>query len=147
MVNVIEALFPRLRGGNYRVTSPPDTHYNCIAWAAGDTRRWWWPERDIENGHWPAAAIFAVSRDAFVQAFATLGFAVCAGEGYENGYERIALYAGQDGLPTHAARQLQGGRWTSKLGNGEDIEHDLRDLEGDMYGRVVQFMKRLTSVA
>jgi hypothetical protein len=46
------------------------------------------------------------------------------------------------GSPTHAARQLDNGRWTSKLGELEDIEHSLRDLEGAAYGTVVQVMKR-----
>jgi hypothetical protein len=43
----------------------------------------------------------------------------------------------------HAARQLGTGRWTSKLGPDEDIEHDDVDaLEGDHYGVVVRIMKR-----
>ena len=41
----------------------------------------------------------------------------------QDGYEKIAIYA-LDGEPTHAARQLDTGRWTSKLGKHEDIEHD-----------------------
>lgn len=40
-------------------------------------------------------------------------------------------------------RQLPDGKWTSKLGALEDIEHDRLDaLEGDDYGRVVAYMKR-----
>lgn len=39
------------------------------------------------------------------------------------------------GIPSHAARQLPNGRWTSKCGQAEDIEHDLRDLEGRLYGK------------
>lgn len=35
-------------------------------------------------------------------------------------------------------------RWTSKLGELEDIEHDLTDLEGAAYGKVVLLMKRAT---
>ncbi len=52
------------------------------------------------------------------------------------------MFADALGLPTHAARQLASGRWTSKLGKAEDIEHDLHDLEGDLYGIVVLLMKR-----
>ena len=44
--------------------------------------------------------------------------------------------------PKHAARQLPSGRWTSKLGFLEDIEHALHDLEGTEYGAVVLVMKR-----
>lgn len=45
-------------------------------------------------------------------------------------------------MPKHAARQLASGRWTSKLGKLEDIDHALHDLEGMLYGAVVLFMKR-----
>lgn len=60
----------------------------------------------------------------------------------EVGVERVALFAGSDGFPTHAARQLPNGRWTSKIGFLEDIEHDLYDLEGSEYGAVVRIMRR-----
>jgi hypothetical protein len=52
------------------------------------------------------------------------------------------LYADDQAAPKHAARQLASGRWTSKIGVLEDIEHDLRDLEGDEYGKVVVVIKR-----
>jgi hypothetical protein len=38
---------------------------------------------------------------------------------------------------------LANGRWTNKLGKAEDIEHELRDLEGDFYGTVVLVMQRV----
>ena len=40
----IEAAFPALVGTGYFVTSPATPEYNCIAWAAGETDRWWWPD-------------------------------------------------------------------------------------------------------
>lgn len=75
-------------------------------------------------------------------AFASLGYTVCEDEGLEAGYEKVALFADATGRPTHAARQLSGGRWTSKLGTAEDIDHGLYDLEGAIYGAVVLVMKR-----
>ena len=61
----------------------------------------------------------------------------------EEGVEKIALYADQGGEPTHMARQLRSGKWTSKLGELEDIEHDdLAILEGECYGQVVTILKR-----
>jgi hypothetical protein len=42
----------------------------------------------------------------------------------------------------HAARQLPTGHWTSKLGESEDIEHRLHDLEGLIYGQVVLVLAR-----
>ena len=36
MTRHIDQFFPGLVRTGYRVTSPPDNLYNCIAWAAGD---------------------------------------------------------------------------------------------------------------
>jgi hypothetical protein len=58
--------------------------------------------------------------------------------------EKVALHA-KHGCPTHIARQLPNGRWTSKLGRWEDIEHDEFDLTGnglDEYGDIAQYFKR-----
>ena len=41
----------------------------------------------------------------------------------------VAIYQ-SGGLPTHAARQLSDGNWTSKLGPNIDITHSLSGLEG-----------------
>ena len=70
---------------------------------------------------------------------------MCEDGNLEPGYEKVAIYA-MDGEPTHAARQLQNGWWTSKLGKYEDIDHDsLEELQGygfGDYGRVAVFMAR-----
>ena len=58
----------------------------------------------------------------------------------------MAIFVDAVGVPTHAARQLASGLWTSKLGHSEDIEHDLRALEGDTYGMVALLLKRPTSL-
>ena len=78
---------------------------------------------------------------AFVQAFATLGYGPCEQPGLEPGFEKIALYS-INGRCKHAARQLEDGRWTSKLGRAEDISHELHALEGDLYGVVTRIMRR-----
>jgi hypothetical protein len=142
MVDHIKELFPKLQTAPFHVTSPPDSVYNCIAWAAGDTNDWWWPLPNAEEAFWPDGVLRTRTLESFRGAFATLGYTVCAGEGLEAGADKIALFADNHDIPTHAARQLPNGRWTSKLGRCEDIEHDLRDLEGDLYGRVVLVMKR-----
>lgn len=49
MVSRLEEAFPNLTAGNYRITSEPDRDYNCIAWAAGDNRKCWWPGPDPER--------------------------------------------------------------------------------------------------
>ena len=67
--------------------------------------------------------------ESFVQAYAAIGYEVCGSGSREPevGFQKIALYVDEDGVPTHAARQLPNGEWTSKLGRSEDISH--RTLE------------------
>lgn len=82
----------------------------------------------------------------FQALFALFGYLPCAEEDVEEGFEKVALFADSSGNPKHAARQLTTGRWTSKLGRMEDIEHELRDLEGAIYGSVVLILKRPLTV-
>jgi hypothetical protein len=142
MVERIERLFPKLCGTNWRVSSPFDRDYNCVAWAAGDTNDWWWPVSLNRPVVWPASAPAEITLAAFEAAFACLGYARCDNEGLEPGVEKVALFVGADGRPCHAARQIATGIWTSKLGAGEDVEHPLRDLEGDVYGTVTLVLGR-----
>jgi hypothetical protein len=141
MVSRLEDLFPGLRGADYSIESPQDPAYNCIAHAAGDNKSRWWPDLDGQDT-WPADVSRDETVEAFVAAFAAVGYTVCAGEEPEQGFEKVALFADPHGTPTHAARQVDSGRWTSKVGELEDILHALRDLEGVAYGSVVVVMKR-----
>lgn len=54
--------------------------------------------------------------DAFIQAFQSIGYEVCASDNLEAGFQKLAIYADYTGKLTHAARQLLNGKWTSKLG-------------------------------
>ena len=131
--------FPQLESDGFDVTSPTNSFYNCFAWAANDNARWWEP---AEDGYWPERIIREASLTAFLQAFGTLGYKPCTDGDYERDFEKIALYSNIHG-PQHAARQLADGTWTSKLGPHEDIGHaNLRAIEGDVYGSVLQFLKR-----
>ncbi len=134
--------FPRLTAGNHRITSPPTTDYNCIAWSAEDTGRWWQP-----GVYWP---IPADPHDCWlgnlVEAFQSLGYLGCDNGSLDDSFAKVALYAKNLLFYTHAARQLPSGQWTSKLGRAADIEHDTPDdLMGGVYGEVLQFMRRPTS--
>jgi hypothetical protein len=131
--------FPRLTPHNHRVTSPASPDYNCVAWAAGDTGRWWQP-----GVFWPVPTRpddYGLA--ALEQACVSLGYKGCGLDGsLEPGFEKVALYGGGL-LYTHAARQLPGGKWTSKLRRAEDIEHDTPDdVAGGVYGQLAQVMKR-----
>ena len=78
----------------------------------------------------------------FVNTFGAKGFQVCEHLDFEKGYEKVALYA-KDSRPTHMARMLPNGKWTSKLGDMWDIEHRTLDgLVDSDYGQVVKVLKR-----
>jgi hypothetical protein len=142
MVNhPIETVFPRLQGTAWRVSSERDDRYNCIAWTANVITTWWWPVGPGKS-YWPEGVPREVTLEAFRAAFATLGYVFCLGEEMEPGFEKTAVFADEQGVPKHAARQLPQEGWTSKLGKMEDIEHALSDLTGPVYGSVVLIMKR-----
>lgn len=137
----IETIFPKLAAEGYRITSPASKLYNCIAWAGGADTEWWEPVTG-PGYYWPKDAAREYTIESLVEVYESLGYAACADGSLEEGFTKVALYA-NSGDYTHAARQLDDGKWTSKLGPLEDIEHNtLESLEGDTYGKVVRFMKR-----
>ena len=142
MSEPLMSLFPGLRTAFYRITSPADPNYNCIAWAANDSSSWWWPHEGAPPPVWPSTAARELTLDAFVAAFRSLGYVLATEESLESEIEKIAVFADETGAPTHAARQLRTGQWTSKLGQAEDIEHELRAIEGEIYGKVALILKR-----
>ena len=130
--------FTHLTAKNHRVSSPPSTDYNCIAWSVADTEHWWEP-----GVYWPVqVSPMEYGIGILEHAISSLGYEDCDDGTLEPGFEKVALY-GAFLFYTHAARQLPNGKWTSKLGKAEDIEHDHPDdVAGGVYGEVVQFMKR-----
>ena len=143
----LESIFPNLANAYWSIKSPSNDAYQCIAWAACDTTRRWWP---TPPEYWPPNVPIEDTVECFVKAFATLGYEPCDSAAFEFGYQKVAIYADDDMTPTHMARQHFFGRgWLSKIGLAEDILHqELRDVEGDpdptifSYGRVVQILKR-----
>jgi len=139
--NIIDR-FPHLTEGSFSITSPKDVRYNCIAWAAGDDGTWWWPD-NFSLGYWPSDVPREETLESFIGLFESSDYIPCNSSSLEDGFEKIALFVDLQGRPTHAAKQLSSGKWTSKLGQLEDIEHDtLEGLSGPIYGSVSVIMKR-----
>lgn len=136
----LEKHFPKLRSAPYEVTSLATPAYHCIAWAAGDDARWWEPDPGLIY-YWPPQLPREYTLDAYAAAFGTLGYSPCDNSDYAPRVEKLALFAKHDS-PTHAARQLSDGRWSSKCGRLEDISHELSDLEGDLYGSATVIFSR-----
>lgn len=140
----LEACFPHLVGTNYQVTSPETPNYNCIAWAARDELHWWQPDPFYQY-FWPEGVARSYELAAYLEAFSRLGYEPCGNADLEDGFEKVAVYRGRDGFPSHMARQLLDGRWTSKLGTSFDIVHSgVGDVEGKDYGQVWCVLRRVT---
>ncbi len=138
----IEACFPQIASAGYGITSPQTPRYNCIAWAAGDTRKWWWPDPS-PFAYWPPNIPRENTPQRFIEAFQSLGYEPCNSVELEADVEKVVLYADANGVPTHAARQLATGFWTSKLGREVDIEHrEPAGVEGQEYGHVLLVLQR-----
>lgn len=130
--------FPGLVLDSFTIESPKTITYNCIAWAASASTKWWWPD---DYSYWPINLPLNDDIETFKQLFSQLGYSVCSNEDIEEGFEKVAIYAVGNNVK-HAARQLTTGRWTSKLGRDHDIEHSPSGLEGKEYGKVVSIMRR-----
>ena len=140
---IIEASFPKIRKAGYKITSPETTDYNCFAWVVGQVAQWWSP--DLDSGYyWPTDVPRKLEVKSFVKLYERQGgYSPCSHSQLEKGFEKIAIYANATGDVTHVAKQTERGRWSSKLGDWEDIEHKtLPALEGESYGKVVQILKR-----
>jgi hypothetical protein len=122
------------------ITSIATGDYNCIAWALENTTRFYWTGPK-EFFYWEEGLSREESIDSFVQLFTKYGYTICPNALKEKGFIKIALFA-KDGVPTHAARQLPNGLWTSKLGILEDVRHTLSAISGGIYGSVVLVMKK-----
>jgi hypothetical protein len=92
------------------------------------------------QGYWPIAKREETVA-CFVEAYQSRGFEVCEPE-LEPEFERIVIYT-LNGIPTHAARQIENGKWVSKLGPWEDIEHNTaKAVEEYIYGKATAYMKK-----
>ena len=142
---IIENVFPKI-GTDYQITSPKTPNHNCIAFAAGDTTRFWWPKKYF----WPREIPEEETLEAFIACYESLGFEKCGmNTDFEIGYEKVAVFVDPSGTPTHAAKQFGdgNGKWKSKLGVYYDIEHTIEGISGwhsrNSYGDVAQVLKRI----
>jgi hypothetical protein len=125
-----------------QITSDATPAYNCIAWAAADQTKWWWPSGQY---HWPHGIRMSNRIASFISLFESLGYLVCNDPSFVAGEIKVAIYADRRGNVTHAARQVDEMFWTSKLGSSADIAHELDALEGGPYGNVQVIMSRKMS--
>ena len=131
--------FPQLSLEGFEIVDQPSDKYNCIAYAAGDTGKWW---DHNEPHYWPDHAARSGSIASLKDVFAGLGFEQCCDGRAEDGYLKVALYE-QNGEWEHAAAETRNGKWRSKMGKGPVIEHRNPDsLSGGPYGQATIIMRR-----
>lgn len=132
-IEKIEFHFPLLKGGTgYRNTSPESMDYNCLAWALGIAWAHYNPTQHCPGYYWFPGVRRIWNCDTITEIFEKHGYQRCDSYELEEGFEKVVFYVDADGKPTHFARQLENGKWTSKLGNLNDIEHDdLAALSGE----------------
>jgi hypothetical protein len=130
------------------ITSSSTEYYNCFAWAASKDDEWWDPN-PMREGFWPPDIIRQETLQSYIAAYQTIDYEVCDGEDFEEGFEKIAIYVNDLGKPAHAARQLPGGEWTSKIGRWEDVKHEFAEqfifeIRGRTidYGNIAVVMKK-----
>ena len=135
---MLEQEFPGLHAG-YKISSPKSFNNNCLAWALGDKQRWWEKGRGC---YWPDNELDDDTVAGWIRIFELSGYETSEGFDLEDGFERVAIFADRNG-PTHVARQMDNGEWTSKLRKGNDTEHrTAHALEGDIYGTIIQVIRR-----
>ena len=122
-------------------TSEATQTYNCIAWAFEDDTKCWWPEVHPDS-YWPLDFTGITSRQAFLELFQHFGWEETPNREVETGYKKIALYTNNSGTPRHAARLLDSGLWTSKIGKHIDISHTESCLSGQIYGEIEKIFKK-----
>ena len=139
-VPLLITAFPKLASEDFEIVERASEQYNCIAYAAGDTTKSWWP-----NGidYWPPWATRDNRMESLKEAFAGLRYEQCDDSNVEEGYQKVALY-GFQGRFEHAAVQMPNGRWRSKMGRGPIIEHlNPKSISGGPYGDATTYMRRV----
>ncbi len=138
----IQKHFPNLNLTDFEITSPIDFFYNCHAWAAKFDDLVMQPSTNPIYG-WLTGESSDLSEN-FVKQFKLLGFIEqTENREVETNFEKIAFYIDGSNEVRHAARQLENGFWTSKLGTDHDISHrNLECREGEIYGKVGMILKK-----
>jgi hypothetical protein len=139
----LDVILPGLNLTRWAIKSPEDYHYNCIAFAIGDTHNWWEPT-GWRIHYWPPGVPVEYTVDSYLRIYEIHGYTRCPTGELEADFEKIALFVDEFRIPSHASYQKDNGKWVSKCGEYEDIEHDsLEALEGsDNYGTIEAYLRR-----
>ena len=140
----IEYDFPALLGGvGYRDTSEETIVYNCLAWALGINWTRYDPEPKCAGYYWFPGLPRKWDVPTIRLLFEKHGYVIADNYDLEAGFEKVVFFTDDAGIPQHFARQLPSGKWTSKMGDLNDIEHDsLNSIANSIYGSPGLVLKR-----
>jgi len=142
----IEDILPNIVG-HYKETSKATIDYNCLSWAVELTDTFIDPENRCVGYSWPDGAEREWTTAACRKVLAYYGYVEeCDDGSFEDEYVKVAMYVDESGAPTHFARQIVDGNWTSKLGDFIDVvHHNLSCIEGNdhqHYGTAKYYFKK-----
>lgn len=143
-IQKIEWEFPALRGGaGYHDTSEESIVYNCLSWALGINWTRYDPEPKCAGYYWFPGIPRKWDQATLVLLFERHGYTITDNADLEHGFEKVVFYSDEHNVPQHFARQLPDGRWASKIGDLNDIEHEtLECLISPIYGTPKLTLKR-----
>ncbi len=122
---------------NFIFTSKQTWDYNCVMWALHIDHIW----KDFgysDDGYLNPDQ----TTTPYINFYKENGFVICENALLEDGFEKICIFSNRGNF-SHVSRQLADGRWASKMGNYEDIEHSaVTDVGGVGYGNPEFYMKR-----
>jgi hypothetical protein len=94
---------------------------------------------------WPNGVPRSETLAAFQKFYESYGYLPANDGSFEEGIEKIAIYVGANGKPTHAARQIDMNMWASKLGRSYGVQHRREAVSGGLYGQIAAYMARKKS--
>ncbi len=131
----IKKHFPNLTFESFKYTSEKTDDYNCAAWSI-EIEDEWIQFRDPKG-------MLDVSITTYINYFTNLGFSITNDKNFEEGVKKIAIYKNEQDEFKHVARLMSNGKWTSKIGDWEDIEHDTLEVLADRsYGKPCLIMEK-----
>ena len=143
--NTLIGWFPMLaHDANFEITSDCTPAYNCIGWALGMNDVWigLYHPSNFAWSWWPEGVACNEKTESLVALFEYFGFAQSDNASPEEGYDKVALYADEEGW-THAARIIAKNVLHSKIGTAWDIHHSGGHLfDSTEYGKIFAYMKR-----
>lgn len=135
------------------VVGPPDIHYNCIAYSINCTKLFIQPiekrfqpvkhNLDGTIDFWPTELECSWELSNILKFYRMFKYELHENDNYTMKFRKIALFCNPNTNDvTHAALQIGPNIWRSKLGPATLLQHQLYDIEGEIYGEVRCFVRR-----